>query len=303
MRSGRAWLVIVAAVATAALGATSAPAAGIPDGYVPWPSALPGRTVGPAGPPKGVPHCRRLRLRCVDRVIVRLRREWRAQDRRCDHRAVFSLGYLRISREIRTRLAQHRTFRHRRWFIAVIQGFSNIHFQTEADYDAGRQVPDAWRIYYRAMDSGDYSAGQDLLLASNAHTNHDLPYAYAASGLLTRKGVSRKHDHDAVNEVNATVFRGIARYYADHYDPAFSLFNTIAPFDQLTAGQVVQMWRENAWRQAERLVGAKSRAELRGVQRDIEVTSTAWARMITGGAFPGYRATRDAYCREQQLSG
>lgn len=47
-------------------------------------------------------------------------------------------------------------------------------------------------------------AGQDLLLASNAHTNHDLPYAYAAAGLLTQRGESRKPDHDGVNDVNAT---------------------------------------------------------------------------------------------------
>ena len=298
-RRGARWLVAMA-LAVAALAACQARAAGPGDGYIPWPSQLPPRTVGPAAAPHGVPGCRSLELRCVHRLIGRLRREWRAEDVRCEHRAVFSLGYLRITAEIRRRPAHRRTFGHPRWFIGVVQGFSNLYFSTQADYDAGRRVPGSWRIYYRAMDSGDYNAGQDLLLASNAHTNHDLPYAYAAAGLRTRDGVPRKRDHDRVNDVNASVFSSIASYYADHYDPQFSLYNRTEPFDKLTALQLVQGWRENAWRQAERLVAAGSRAELEQVQRDIEATSTAWARMIASGATPGYRATRDAYCRSRR---
>jgi hypothetical protein len=243
-----------------------------------------------------VPGCRDLKLDCVDRLITRLRREWRADDASCDHRAIFSIGYLRITQEIRRRLAHHETFRWPGWFISVVQGFSDEYFATQRRFDAGKAVPGAWRIYYESTAHGDYNAGQDLLLASNAHTNHDLPYAYAASGLLTPKGVSRKHDHDQVNDVNATVFSDLAHFYADHYDPMFSLINVTEPFDALGTLQMVQLWRENAWRQAERLVSAKSEAELRQVEQQIETTSTAWAKLITSGAMPGYRAQRDAYC-------
>jgi hypothetical protein len=185
----------------------------------------------------------------------------------------------------------------------VVQGFSNLYFETQRQYDAGEDVPESWRIYYDAMDSGDYNAGQDLLLASNAHTNHDLPYSYAAAGLLTRDGVSRKPDHDAVNDVNATVYRSIAEAYGRHYDPFFAIPNLIYPFDQLSFSQMVQAWRENAWRQAERLVEADSAAELQRVQQDIEETSAGYARLITAGAQPGYRAERDAYCAEHNAAG
>jgi hypothetical protein len=153
------------------------------------------------------------------------------------------------------------------------------------------------------MSSGDDNAGQDLLLASNAHTNHDLPYAYAASGLLTPKGQSRKHDHDQVNDVNATVFHDLAHAYADHYDPMFTLINTTEPFDALGTLQMVQLWRENAWREAERLVSAKSKAELQQVEQQIGTTSTLWAKLITSGAMPGYRAQRDAYCAAHHATG
>ena len=75
------------------------------------------------------------------------------------------------------------------------------------------------------------------------------------------------------------------------------------PYDKLSFSQVVQGWRENAWRQAERLVAAKSEAELQGVQQDIETTSAAYARLITSGSQPGYRETRDEYCAAHHAAG
>jgi hypothetical protein len=299
-------LVLAAAFASALLGANTA-AAGDDrpqaDNYIPWPSVLPGREVGPAGPPQGLQGCPRLRLWCVTRLRGRLREEYRVNDESCDHRVIFSLGYLKITSEIRRRLRAHETFAHRRWFIGVVQGFSNLYFETQRSYDRGAEVPESWRIYFDAMDSGDFNAGQDLLLASNAHTNHDLPYAYAAAGLLTKDRASRKSDHDAVNDVNATVYRDIAEAYGERYDPFFATPNLLYPYDQLSFSQLVQGWRENAWRQAERLVEARSEAELQRVQQDIEETSAAHARLITLGAQPGHREVRDSYCAEHHAAG
>lgn len=288
------------AVAAAALGLTAlaAPAnADLSNGYIGWPGVLPGLHAGPAGPARAMPHCRTLGLGCVDRLVKRLHRQWRSEDAKCDHRAVFTIAYERISREIGRRLARHETFRYRPWFISVVQAFSNEFFDFQRRYRAGRPIPGAWRIYYEETASGDANAGQDLLLASNAHTNHDLPYAYAAAGLLTSAGASRKHDHDAVNDVNASVFKGIAEYYAAHYDPFFNDVNQTYPLDQLAALQAVQTWRESAWREAERLVEAKSAADRLEVEREIETTSVVWANMIVSFEVPGYREVRDDYCR------
>jgi hypothetical protein len=289
-------------VASAAGPAGAGTVFGARNGYVPWPTVLPGLRFGPGGPPRAMPGCRGLRLRCVDRLVARLHREWRRENAACDHRAVFSIAYARISHGIRRRLARHTTFRYRRWFISVVQAFSDEYFATHRRYAAGAQVPGAWRIYYQETARGDDNAGQDLLLASNAHTNHDLPYAYAAAGLLTAGGASRKHDHDAVNKVNASVFKGLARYYAAHYDPFFNSVNQTEPLDQLGALQMVQAWRENAWREAEQLVSARGDpARLRAVEQGIEATSTAWANMIRSIQEPGYRQVRDAYCRAHRV--
>ena len=110
--------------------------------YIPWPSVLPGRTVGPAGSAVGLNGCPRLRIWCVTRLIAQLRDEYEANDAACDHRVIFSLGYLDITREIRRRLRAHETFIHPRWFIGVVQGFSNPYFQTQRRYDRGAEVPD-----------------------------------------------------------------------------------------------------------------------------------------------------------------
>src|SRR5436309_12943918 len=122
MERRRTALATVVAALALALGASAAPAAAdLGDGYVGWPTLLPGLRVGPTGPPRPMPGCHDLRVDCVDRLVRRLHREWRVENAACDHRAVFSVAYERISRGIRDRLAHHTTFRYRPWFISVVQ--------------------------------------------------------------------------------------------------------------------------------------------------------------------------------------
>jgi hypothetical protein len=116
-------------------------------------------------------------------------------------------------------------------------------------------------------------------------------------GIETRSGRSRKPDHDAVNEVNARVFDGIEKFIAAHYDPSFSLIDVpFVPVEEVGILELVKDWREQAWRSAERLVSAHSRAERHAVAAQIRRTSTAWAQMISSGSLAGYRETRDEYC-------
>ena len=162
----------------------------------------------------GVRNCRRAQVRCVDGLIARLEAQFRPLDLACDHRALFSLSYLRITELLRDDLSRRhpRWFRYRGWMFYVITTFSNRYFQAFADYEAGRPVPGAWKITFDEAKAGDANAGQDVLLASNAHTQHDLPYVYAEQGMRTR-GASRKHDHDGVNETRAcsTIWRTSSR--------------------------------------------------------------------------------------------
>jgi hypothetical protein len=287
------------AVCLAVLGSLAVVAPASPAGGPPTPapeSALAGAPVPVGVQPHGVAHCRRASLRCVDRLIVRLRRQWRALDATCDHRAVFSLAYLRITQGLR-RLIVARQVRWPHWLEYTIVDFSNHYLGTFADYAAGRPVPHSWEVAYDEDLHGDANAGQDTLLASNAHTQHDLPYIYAEMGMATRSGVSRKPDHDAVNVVNDRVFRGLEDSYAARYDPVMADFE-LAPLglDRIGVLSTIQAWRELAWRNAERLMDTRTAAQRAAVEADIDRNANAWADLIRSGDQPGYRATRDAFC-------
>jgi Family of unknown function (DUF5995) len=269
------------------------------DENLPWPQALPPMPVSAKVQPHPVEHCRHVSVRCMDDLLRRLSKQWRG----LDDRALFSLAYIRITKGLRDDLARRhpRYFIYKRWFIDVIAAFSNRYFATFRDYAAGRPVPGSWKVAYDEATRGDASGGQDVLLASNAHTQHDLPYIYAEMGMRTRGGASRKHDHDGVNAVNTRVFDGLEDYYAEHYDPQFTWIDLKpSPLDEIGTMEMVKGWREGAWRSAERLMNAKTQDERRQVEQQIETTSTLWADFIRSGDTPGYRATRDAYCRAQK---
>ena len=250
--------------------------------------------------PHGVRNCRRASVRCMTRLERRLRKQWRPLHRACDHRALFSIAYLRITQGLRRDLQRRRPrwFRYKGWMEYVITTFSNRWFRWFGRYRRGRHVPDAWQIAFDAATKSDANGGQDVLLASNAHTQRDLPYVYAEQGMRTRDGRSRKHDHDGVNAVNTRVFDGLEDYYAEHYDPFFKWVDMKpSPLDEIGTQEMVKGWREGAWRNAERLLNVRTKAERRRVSESIETNARIWAHAIADEQMPGYRETRDDFCR------
>jgi hypothetical protein len=268
-----------------------------------WPQALPAAPSSTAIQPHGVKNCHRASIRCIDGLMRRLEAQWRPLDAACDHRALFSLSYLRITAGLREDLARPHPlhFNDPDWFTYVITTFSNRYFAAFRDYERGRPVPAAWKITFDEAARGDANGGQDVLLASNAHTQHDLPYAYAEMGLRTPDGASRKHDHDGVNAINSAVFDGLEDEFAERYDPFFELIDMKPlPFDEVGTMEMVKGWREGAWRNAERLVNARTAVERRQVEESIDVNSRVWAEALRSVEQPGYRQTRDDYCRAKR---
>ncbi len=270
-----------------------------------WPELLPGdRGLGYVGP-RSVEHCRQPRLRCVDRLVGRLRRQWRPLNAACDGRGVATLAYLRINEAIRSDLARDDSlFDHKRWFERVLTTFSNRYFASYERYELGRPVPRSWQIAFDAQSRSDITAGQEILLFSNAHVQHDLPFAYVEMGLVTEDGRSRKHDHDAFNEINNRILDPVADEVARRYDPTFPFVDLKPlPVDEVASQEFVKLWREYAWRNAERLARVRSEREWDAAVADIDRNAELWARMIAAPQLPGLRASRDTYCRAQQASG
>ncbi len=267
----------------------------------PWPQQLPPSDVPNEVQAHAVTHCKRASIECVVGLERRLKRQFARYDPECNHLAVISYSYLQITRgliEDLTGPREEALVVHRRWMEYLITQFSNRYFRAFHRYAHGKPVTDAWRITFETAANGDANAGQEVLLFSNAHVQHDLPYAYAKMGIETRSGKSRKPDHDAVNAVNARVFDGIEEFIAAHYDPSFSLIDVpVLPIEEVGTLELVKSWREQAWRSAERLVAAETPEERHEVARTIRENATRWAEMISSGGTPGYRATRDEYCR------
>jgi hypothetical protein len=284
----------------AGLAAPPAALADHSDANPPWSSLLPTLPVTTAVQPHAVAGCPEPTIACVDDLLARLDAQWRELDAACDHRVLFSRSYFRITQELRADLAreQPELFLYPEWMIPLIAEFSNSYFAAYEGWEAGSPIPGAWQVAFDAAAHDDISAGQDVLLGSNAHVQHDLPLALAEMGLRTPSGDSRKPDHDAINTVNTRLFDELEDEYAERYDPSFTLIDMKPlPLDELGSMELVKMWREGAWRSAERLLLARTPAEREQVEQQIELTSRLWAEAISAGEMPGYRAMRDEYCR------
>jgi hypothetical protein len=284
------------AAAAAVLACTGTAVASSDPANIPWESYLPALPSPNRPQPHAVPYCRASSVRCIDTEVRRLL----AAQRRfgCDHRGVFATTYLTLTRVLRTTVRQDpRFFRYPRYLYTEDALFADVYFNTLRDWSRGRPVPPAWRIALETARSGQVNAGQDMLLGINAHVQNDMPFVVAALGLRTPKGASRKPDHDRVNEVLDRAYQPVVNAIAERYDPL--LFTTNAswdPLDDIGGLEMVKGWREGVWRNAERLVNAKSAADRQQVADQIHQNAALWAQAMAAPQTPGYRAQRDAYC-------
>jgi hypothetical protein len=89
----------------------------------------------------------------------------------------------------------------------------------------------------------------------------------------------------------------MGRGWGERYDGGMALTNPEAvPADDVFGLEMVRQWREQAWRNAERLANASWDAERAEVAQQIQDYAAEWARGIAATQVPGYRAERDAYC-------
>jgi hypothetical protein len=68
------------------------------------------------------------------------------------------------------------------------------------------------------------------------------------------------------------------------------------PVDDMVGLALVKKWRDDVWRNANRLLRARTAAQRRQVTRDIEQNAATTATEIATLQVPGYRAQRNAYC-------
>lgn len=284
---------LAGAVALAPTGSAQAPPG------VAWNEFLPALPSPSQTKPNRVAHCKRAKLRCV-RFQIRRMKTLQAR-LGCDHKAVFTTTYLELTKTLRNMLvADPGLLRWPRFFFREDALFANVYFRSVRRWKQGREVPAAWRIAFETAEQGEVTGAQDMLLGINAHVQNDMPFVLAQLGLRDRKGAARKPDHDEANAALAAGYERVVGQIGARYDASISLTNPDWLFIEDIGGlELVRQWREQVWRNAERLVNAKTDAERAQVADSIGASAAGWARSIASTPYPGYRATRDAYCAEQ----
>jgi Family of unknown function (DUF5995) len=267
--------------------------------YVGWTELLPGLTTGFEASSEN--DCKGGRVRCIDAVIREMSRRFDPLAASCDHDSIFSLAYLRTTEEYRRTINDPTFFEDTAFVNHEAAVFARLYFDAYDDWHRGRRtpVPPAWAIAFQAADNRAVTATGNLLLGMNAHIQRDLPFALAGIGLVKPDGSSRKTDHDRVNRFLNRVSDDLYAEIARRFDPTIDDGDLPGTVDDAVLFQVIPAWREIAWRNAERLVSARSDEERAGVADGIEAYAASQALVIRHSSAYGLlrsSAERDAYC-------
>jgi hypothetical protein len=288
-------------VITAVVGLAAVPSVRADDPpEVNWPTLLPALAVGFT--PEVFDDCRDGSPTCVEETLAEMDRRLAEMDARCDHNALFLRNYRLITQVYADLPPDY--FDDPRWLANEDAVFARLYFESLDNWRAGRraEVPEAWRIAFEAADDRSVQGAGDLLLGINAHVQRDMPYLLAGLGLVAPDGSSRKPDHDRMNSVLNASYDDVIAQAVEQDDPDLAMYDVPGTADGLLEVQMVMGWREGVWRNAERLVRARSDAERRLVAASIEAQAATSARLMKamfplGGPFTGAR--RDALCVER----
>jgi hypothetical protein len=293
---------VAAAVAVVALMAGLPTASGDEPVMVNWAALLPSWSNQYL--PSSSNACVAGQVSCVDAIIREMYRRLDPLASSCDHNAVFQLAYLRITEAIRRAIDDPTFFDDPRYLAHEDGVFAKYYFDAYDDWAAERRsrVPPAWLIAFDAAAERKVSGAGNLLLGVSTHINRDLAFTLYNVGLTTLEGVTRKPDHDRVNEVINSVVDPILAEEAARFDPTIDDAATPLGLSYTALYELVILWRETAWRNAERLTNATTETERARVAQEIEEYAAEWARTIafqTAYSPPLTSSSpRDAWCAE-----
>ena len=260
--------------------------------YLNWAAALPGLTGG--HDPTSADDCKSGKLKCVDAVIREMTRRFDGLADNCDHDSLFALAYLRTTEQYRVATTTPGFFEDPSFVNHEDAVFARYYFDAFDAWHRGDIVntPPAWRVALQAADQRRVTGNGNVLLGISAHINRDLPFVLWEIGLTKPDGTSRKPDHDAVNG-----FLNQVSFYPEahqRFDPSMSEAQAPGTIHSIVA------WREEAWRNAERLRAAEhDPVQLAVVKASIEQFALGEANAIKLGTSYGLfesSAARDMHC-------
>ena len=272
-------VVVGALVASTALIASPASSGAEEPLLVPWSSLLPGFTSG--YDPTSENDCKAGRNQCVDAVIREMDRRVDPLDEACDHNVMFALMYLRTTEAYQRSALTPGFFTDPSFINHQDVVFARYYFDAWDAYRHGQPLSDSWRIAIENADAQKVSGSGNMFLGMSAHVNRDLPLVLASIGLTKPDGSSRKPDHDKVNEFLVTVIEPLFDEAAARFDPTVDDAQIDGTtMDETATINLLVSWREQAWRNAERIVAAPTEADRAAVIADIERQAAIEANLL-----------------------
>jgi hypothetical protein len=295
-------LVVATMLVTTMLSGTSAVATADDDPiFIPWTRLLPGLRL--PYEPSSENLCNRGDVSCVHAVIDEMERRLEPLSDTCNHDAVFALTYLRTTEEYLRATTTPGFFQDPAFVNHEDAVFAKYYFDAYDAWHQGRraEVPPAWRIAFQAADQRKATGAGNLLLGMSAHVNRDLPFVLEAIGLVKPDGTSRKRDHDQVDVFLNRVTEPVIAEVARRFDPSVRGLSVQGTTLEATAlFQVIALWREEGWRNAELLAAAPTPAARALVVQTIETTAAAkgLALLLANSYVPllTSSAGRDKFC-------
>jgi hypothetical protein len=268
-------------------------AAGAQTPYVDWPALLPALPIGHT--PDTAADCVDGSPTCIERTITEMKRRLNGVVGVCNHNAVFSLAYLRVTEDVQA-ATKAGVYKDPVWLAQEDAVFARMYFETYDAWRAGRadKIPIAWRLAFDSAEQRRLSGLGDFLMAMNAHINRDFPYMLEQVGITAADGTTHRPDHNIQNARLAGLYVPVITEVANRFDPATDDLD-IGPVDDGFAVGLLQYWRELVWRNAELLLAAPTPAARRLVAATIEGVAEGQARLIMAvfGADP---KARDTWC-------
>ena len=142
------------------------------------------------------------------------------------------------------------------WLNKLLTNFAEMYREAAAAYVAGNMdaVPAAWKEAFDAASSKRNPVMLDLVLAMNAHINHDLSIS------VYRSGYARKHAHDFfyVEQGLSAGTDNIIKGLKDHYNviAVSTADGVLGQLDEIVSAVAMRVARINAWEDAANLARA-----------------------------------------------
>lgn len=242
---------------------------------------------------------------CIKKTIVEMSTRLDALAEACDHNAVFSLTYARTTQGFawfRDNAANFDDPAAMNFLARVFAGAYIWAYDEYAANPADNQAPLPWQIAFDIAAGSEATGTGDVLLGMSAHINRDLPFVLAATGLVMPDGTSRKPDFDKINELLLRITQPVTAELAARFDPEMA--GSEDSLAEEATFNLITGWRERAWRNAERLVRARTEAERTLIAEQIEQDAAAEAALLVAPyLYAAPSTTTTAHGRRDHCAG